>query len=320
MLDSVGLKKVEDKNKQFLIEKIIHGVEFENLYQSNPEKKPEMMETTESNYKVTRRVYQYLYYDIAELFFDYIKSLDSFEQQDIDEDMRINGWGSVEKISEVQDSMRMLNLFQDFYTATGRLPTFNGLLVVSDGDAQPGENKVNVKQLYDLFKNTSSHGLVSLPFLGLLLHFFESSQDLKFIKNATTELYKNLSYMSLSGARNFKFDAVSDFIAYLSFIIKRNTIENNKRIQIEEEMLAKKINDGRLFEPKISDPLEDVTEIMDKPEPKHKKTTFPYVEPTVQLPDEIEETQKRVDDDFTDLLSKINKVNDVATEQKNKKM
>ena len=320
MLDSVGLKKVEDKNKQFLIEKIIHGVEFENLYQSNPEKKPEMMETTESNYKVTRRVYQYLYYDIAELFFDYIKSFDSFEQQDIDEDMRINGWGSVEKISEIQDSMRMLNLFQDFYTATKRLPTFNGLLVVPDGDAQPGENKVNMKQLYDLFKNTGSHGLVSLPYLGLLLHFFESSQDLKFIKNATTELYKNLSYMSLSGARNFKFDAVSDFIAHLSFIIKRNTIENNKRIQIEEEMLAKKINDGRLFEPKISDPLEDVTEIIDKPEPKHKKTTFPYVEPTVQLPDEIEETQKRVDDDFTDLLSKINKVNDVATEQKNKKM
>ena len=45
MLDSAGLKKVEDKNKQFLIEKIIHGVEFANLYQSNPEKKPEMMET-----------------------------------------------------------------------------------------------------------------------------------------------------------------------------------------------------------------------------------------------------------------------------------
>ena len=38
MLDSVGLKRVEDKNKQFLIEKIIHGVEYENIYQSNPEK------------------------------------------------------------------------------------------------------------------------------------------------------------------------------------------------------------------------------------------------------------------------------------------
>ena len=135
---------------------------------------------------------------------------------------------SAEKILEVKDSMRMLNLFQDFYTAAGRLPTYNGLLVVPDGDAQPGENKVNMKQLYNLFKNTRSHGLVSLSFLGLLLHLFESSQDLKFIKDATTELYKNLPYMSLSGARNFEFDAVSDFIAHLSFIIKGNTKETKK--------------------------------------------------------------------------------------------
>ena len=61
MLDSVGLKKVEDKNKHFLIEKIIHGVEFENAYQSNPEKNPEIMETKESNCKVAGRVYKYLY-------------------------------------------------------------------------------------------------------------------------------------------------------------------------------------------------------------------------------------------------------------------
>ena len=316
MLDSVDLKKVEDKNKEFLIEKIIHGVEFENFYQSNPEKKPEIMETIESNYRVARRVYQHLYYDIAELFFEYVQSMSAFEQQDIDEDMRINGWGSVEKISEVKDSMRMLNLFQDFYTATRGLSTFNGLLVVPEGDAQPGGNKINMKQLYDLFKNTGSHGLVSPPFLGLLLHFFESSQDLKFTKNATTELYKNLSYMSLSGARNFEFDAVSDFIAHLSFIIKGNTIENTKMREIENDFLAKKINDGRIFESKIQDPLDDVIEILDDPNPEHKKTTFPYVEPTVQLPDEIEDSQKRIDDDFTDLLSKINKVNDVATEQK----
>ena len=130
--------------------------------------------------------------------------------------------------------MRMSNLFQDFYTATGRLPTFNGLLVVPDGDAQPRQNKVNMKQPYDLFKNTDSHGLVSLPFLGLLLIFFESSQDLRFIKDATTELYKNLSYMSLSGARKFEFDAVSDFTAHLSFTFKGNTIENKKMREIEE--------------------------------------------------------------------------------------
>ena len=46
------------------------------------------METIESNYKVVRRVYQYLYYDIAELFSEYVQAMSSFEQPDLDEDMR----------------------------------------------------------------------------------------------------------------------------------------------------------------------------------------------------------------------------------------
>ena len=61
MLNSAGIKKVEEKNKQFLIEKIIHGVEFENFYQSNPEKKAR-----------NNGVYQYLYYDLAQLFSEYV--------------------------------------------------------------------------------------------------------------------------------------------------------------------------------------------------------------------------------------------------------
>ena len=64
----------------------------------------------------------------------------------------------------MKDSMRLLNIFQDFYTATGRLPTFNELLIVPDGEAQPGENEINMKQLYDLFKNTDSHRLVLCHF------------------------------------------------------------------------------------------------------------------------------------------------------------
>ena len=39
MLDTVGLKKIEEKNKQFLLEKIIHGIEFENLYATDSKKK-----------------------------------------------------------------------------------------------------------------------------------------------------------------------------------------------------------------------------------------------------------------------------------------
>ena len=188
MLDSKALEKLESKNKQFMTEKIIQGVEFENAYQSNPEKNPEMIRTIESNYRVARRVYQQLFLDIAELFHEYIESIDFYEQQDIEEDMKTNGWGTVENIRTIKDFVRLLNLFQDFYTATRRLPTFNELLVVPDSDAQP-EEKINLKQLYDMFKNTNSHGIVSLPFLGLFFDYFHDENR--------TELYKNLSYMTL---------------------------------------------------------------------------------------------------------------------------
>ena len=62
-------------------------------------------------------------------------------------------------------------------------------------------------------------------------------------------------------------------------------------------------------------------EIINDPNVEHKKTTFPYVEPTVQLPDEIENIQKLIDDDYADLLNKIYRVNNVLKEQnKNKKV
>ena len=93
MLDTVAVKKVEDKNKQSMIEKIIYGVEFESLYESNSEKKPEIMNTIEANYRIARRVYQQLHLDISELFMDFIRSMSIYELQDMDEDIKVNGWG-----------------------------------------------------------------------------------------------------------------------------------------------------------------------------------------------------------------------------------
>ena len=46
---------------------------------------------------------------------------------------------------------------------------------------------------------------------------------------------------------------------------------------------------------------------------------YPYVEPTVQTADELDKTQQLIDDDFIDLQTKFDKVNDVATEQKKQK-
>ena len=73
-----------------------------------------------------------------------------------------------------------------------------------------------MRHLYDLLKNTNSHGIVSLPFLRLIQFYLEES-DQTLTKNAISELYYNLSSMTLSGARDFQFDANSDLTARLSF-------------------------------------------------------------------------------------------------------
>ena len=85
--------------------------------------------------------------------------------------------------------------------------------------------------------------------------------------------------------------------------------------EIENQTIAQTINEGRIFEPKIEDPLDDALEIIGQPNSEHKKSMFPHVEPTLQTADEIDETQKLIDDDFIDIQTKFDQVNDVATDQ-----
>ena len=147
-----------------------------------------------------------------------------------------------------------MNIFQTFYSLNGHLLLSNGLLVVPDGDAPPGENKVNMKQLYELFKIIKSHGLVSLPFLGLIQYYLEK-KDYSLIKNAMTELYANLSYSTLNGARDFRFEAVSDLTSRISFLLKKDTLKNLKQREIEQLATSQRLNNNRLFTPKTEDPL-----------------------------------------------------------------
>ena len=59
--------------------------------------------------------------------------------------------------------------------------------------------------------------------------------------------------MTLSGARDFKFEAVSDLTARLSILLKHTTLGNKRLREIENEQINKKINEERVFEPKIKD-------------------------------------------------------------------
>ena len=83
--------------------------------------------------------------------------------KNIDSDLKANGWG-VPSITEIQDRHHLLTIFQIFYYLNGRLPFTNGLIIVPDGEVPEGMEKINLKNLYSMFRDTKSHGLVSLRF------------------------------------------------------------------------------------------------------------------------------------------------------------
>ena len=98
MLDSVGIQKMEEKSKQFLVEKLIHGIEFKNPYKIETEKKPEIIQTVEHNYEIVRRVYQQLWADISEFFAEFITSINPLKLRNMSEDIKANGWGTKKMI------------------------------------------------------------------------------------------------------------------------------------------------------------------------------------------------------------------------------
>ena len=78
-----------------------------------------------------------------------------------------------------------------------------------------------------MLQGTKSHGFVSLQFLCALDIFFGGNISLS--KNVLNDLYYNLSYEMLSGSRDFKFEAISDLTADMSFQMKHSTLLNLKK-------------------------------------------------------------------------------------------
>ena len=109
-----------------------------------------MIETVESNHRIIRRVYQHIYNDIADILFEYDHSLNPVEIQELDMDIKSNGWG-VKNVLYPENSPELLSVYQAFYHNTGRLPLINGLLIAPNGDTPDGEVKINMKNLYEMF-------------------------------------------------------------------------------------------------------------------------------------------------------------------------
>ena len=137
------------------------------------------------------------------------------------------------------------------------------------------------------------------------------------IKNSITELYKNLSFATLSGANNFDFNEISDLINALSFSIKKITLANKDRR--EEEDLKKEeeiIIDSTTFVP-LPDPFgQDLINNQFESDLEHEKIEHPYVEPQVEDAQSIELQTQAENDEFSKLKQEFDKVNNAAKEQK----
>ena len=123
-----------------------------------------------------------------------------------------------QSLLEIENAYELLTIFEMFYYFNGRLPLTNGLSIVPDGKTPEGTEKINLKILFEMFKDMKSHWLVSIQFLCALGIFF--GLHISIPKYAITELYKNLSYETLSGKRDLEFEAISDLISEMNFKIK----------------------------------------------------------------------------------------------------
>lgn len=90
-------------------------------------------------------------------------------------------------------------------------------------ETPPAFEKISLKTLYEMFKDTKSHGFASLQFLNILNIFFGGDVDL--YRDTITELYNNLSLEMFSGRQNISFEGISD----LSFKMKHAILSNLER-------------------------------------------------------------------------------------------
>ena len=116
---------------------------------------------------------QSLFVDVAGSFIEYIHSLDVDEIQQLDDDLKSNGYGA-KSLLEIENAYEMLTNFQMFYYFNGRLPLTIDLLIVPDGETPGSTEKINLKLLYEMIKDTNSHRLVSIQFFSAWVSSFHT--------------------------------------------------------------------------------------------------------------------------------------------------
>ena len=128
-----------------------------------------------------------MYTTIAENFQYYLSTLTQLEFDEIDSDIISSGLNSLQNM---ETATELFMLFDFFYFVDGRFPTtgFHTFIPRADLPMEVSSEELNIKKLYEKFRKTNSHALVSSQFLAALNIFFGGDPELS--RRFLTEFYK----------------------------------------------------------------------------------------------------------------------------------
>ena len=209
-----------------------------------------MIQDISKNYRLLRRIHHDLYTAIAEYFKLYLSTLAQSEFDEIDSDIISSG---LNLLQNVETATELLMLFDFFYFVNGRFPTAGVHTFIPRADLPMEVNgeELNIKKLYEKFRTTNSHALVSSQFLATLNIFFSSDPELS--RRFLTEFYQNMIVSTLSTDGAFTFDAFTDLSTSINLSLRRQRNESISRIKLEDDNFDLKLKTKYEFDD--NDPL-----------------------------------------------------------------
>ena len=173
-----------------------------------------------------RQIHHDLYTIIAANFKLYLSTLI------FDSDRISSGLNSLQN---VETTPELLMLFDFFYFVNGRFPTTGVHTFIPRADLPTEVNgkELNIKKLYEKFRTTKSHALVSSQFLAALNIFFGG--DLELSQRLLTEFYQNMTVSIFPTDGAVTFDAFTDLSTSINLSLRPLRNESISRIKLEDD-------------------------------------------------------------------------------------
>ena len=233
----------------------------------------------------------------------YLGTLTQSEFGEINSDIISSGLNSLQN---VETATELLMLFDFFYFVNGRFPTgVHTFIPRTDLPMEVSGEELNIKRLYEKFRMTNSHALVSSQFLAALNIFFDGDPELS--RRFLTEFYQNMTVSTLSTDGAFTFDAFTDLSTSIKLSLRRQRNENINRIKLEDDNTDLKLKTKYEFDDNDLPPLYPFDTIEDNldTEPENieeKVKQVDIVEPKLEMSTDIEQSDnnRKSDNDWLD--------------------